>query len=501
MITSTFRNSLLLCCLLTANSNAQLGKAFDYFPLQVGNIWEYDADRRPQERLEIVSDTTAVDGIRYYEMLITHPNAPGIRSFSYHHYNADSTKVYQVGSQIGNEEWLFMDVSKGINQPWFDHSDTSSDASMLGISGAGQTELFGKTWETITIQPASIINDSVVFNPDAYAIYAKGLGKIVSGGGLWLVYARIAGVEYGTPLTSVDDNQGLHHYSSWPFYPLSRGNFWRYQMSFNGGVWGYNRETIVDSLEIQGQWFLEKQIQEYTGGLSSTYLRQEDSTCIMERSSLGQNVSLGCLYKIDAVVGETWLVEDTSDSSYKFWGKLELNDSTEIFGEIRQSKHYRFWRESNGHLGSEWFTVLTKGLGMTTLRGGNGGADLQDMDLVGAIINGIEFGNPTAVDENPKVSPTPDIFLINYPNPFATSTTIEVDMRGIGTKRAVQIIVYNLIGQRLRTVYYGVLTPNQRFLTKWDGTDDFAQRVPTGIYFLQMRTGNVIRTKRIFVVR
>lgn len=208
MITSTLRNSLLLCCVLAANSNAQLGKAFDYFPLQVGNIWEFDATFR-QLRNDIVSDTTAPNGIRYYKMFITSPNAPGTRAFSYYHYNADSTKVYQVGAQIGNEEWLFMDVSKGINQPWFDHKDTTSSASMQAISDTGQTELFGKTWETITIQPVRIENDSLIYNDDAYLSYAKGLGEIVSGGGTWLVYARIAGLEYGTPLTSVDDDQGF----------------------------------------------------------------------------------------------------------------------------------------------------------------------------------------------------------------------------------------------------------------------------------------------------
>lgn len=72
MITSTFRNSLLLCCILTATTNAQLRKASDYFPLQVGNIWEYkpNPDFYPDRHIEIVSDTVVADTQRVYRARI-----------------------------------------------------------------------------------------------------------------------------------------------------------------------------------------------------------------------------------------------------------------------------------------------------------------------------------------------------------------------------------------------------------------------------------------------
>lgn len=188
----------LLCNMLcAASAMGQVGKASDYYPLQIGNIWEYDATYQ-QWREEIVSDTTAPDGIRYYKILLTSPDEPSFHAFSYYHYSVDSTKVYQVGAQIGTDEWLFMDTSKDVDEPWFAHADSSS---RLAISDTGQAELFGKNWARITIQPVAYIEgDSVIYIPDAYLGYAKGLGEIASGGGTWLAYARISGVEYGTRL-------------------------------------------------------------------------------------------------------------------------------------------------------------------------------------------------------------------------------------------------------------------------------------------------------------
>lgn len=196
MITSTFRNSLLLCCLLAAKSNAQLGKAFDYFPLQVGNMWEYDANFR-QVRYEVVGDTTVSDTL-YYKLLMTSPNDPSVHSIIRYRYNSDSTIVYEVGDLVGGVEYLLLDVNQDIGQPWFAFSDTNFSGSMLAISDTGQAEFFDKNWATITIQPVAYIEgDSVIYVPDAYRSYAKGLGEIVSGGGTWLAYARINGVEYG----------------------------------------------------------------------------------------------------------------------------------------------------------------------------------------------------------------------------------------------------------------------------------------------------------------
>ncbi len=287
----------------------------------------------------------------------------------------------------------------------------------------------------------------------------------------------------------------------WSFYPLQLGNFWRYQISFLGGVYGFNREMIVDSLIIEGKCFLKKRIQEYTGGKDSTFLRQEDSTYIISRG-LGQYSPKSRDYKIDAIEGEKWLIQiSPDDSTNKTWGKLDSTSQTEIFGKKRFSKHCRFWNEISGRLQWTKFITLAEGIGVIRIRGGDGGVDFQDVDLVGSIIDGKEYGDPVSVKNNVKNAVVPEIFLINYPNPFTTTTIIEISLHGLAPKEIVQLAAYNLIGQRMRTIYHDILPLNQRFRISWDGRDDFTQSLPSGIYFLQLRAGNLVQTKRTLILR
>lgn len=289
--------------------------------------------------------------------------------------------------------------------------------------------------------------------------------------------------------------------SSWPFYPLQLGNFWRYQISRFGGIWGYNLETIVDSLSIEGKWYWQKQIQEYTGGKGYDYLRQEDTTYIISRD-LGQYSPISHDYKIDAVDGDIWLVHISPDDSMsKVWGKLDSTSRIEFFGKARSSKQYRFWQEINGRLQWTKFETLVEGLGLIRIRGGDGGVSFHEVDLVGAIIDGKEYGDPSSISEAAQSTHVPKDFLVNYPNPFATATTIEIDLHGLTLEHAAQISVYNSTGQRIRTIYDGIMPRDRRFRTKWDGRNDFAQQVSSGVYFVQIRAGNLVQTKRTLFLK
>ncbi len=81
--------------------------------------------------------------------------------------------------------------------------------------------------------------------------------------------------------------------------------------------------------------------------------------------------------------------------------------------------------------------------------------------------------------------------------PIATATTIAIDLHGSTPQTHVQISVYNLTGQRIRTIYDGIMPRERRFRIKWDGRNDFAQQVSSGVYFVQSRLGNLLQTKRI----
>ncbi|MCK4311264.1 MAG: SBBP repeat-containing protein [Candidatus Cloacimonetes bacterium] len=83
----------------------------------------------------------------------------------------------------------------------------------------------------------------------------------------------------------------------------------------------------------------------------------------------------------------------------------------------------------------------------------------------------------------------PEIHLSNYPNPFNPSTTIYFSLTTEFTE-SIELIIYNIKGQKIRTLYP---FPNGSLGTReviWDGTDENNQPVSSGIYFYRLNIDN-----------
>jgi len=70
----------------------------------------------------------------------------------------------------------------------------------------------------------------------------------------------------------------------------------------------------------------------------------------------------------------------------------------------------------------------------------------------------------------------------NYPNPFNPSTKISF---GLPSRSMVQIEIYNLLGQRVKTLLSGELSAGN-FSLEWNGTDGGSKNVTSGVYFYKM---------------
>ena len=100
---------------------------------------------------------------------------------------------------------------------------------------------------------------------------------------------------------------------------------------------------------------------------------------------------------------------------------------------------------------------------------------------------------PTAVAVE---SATPSEFVLgaNYPNPFNPATTIPLSVPD--GAEAVDVAIYNLLGQLVRQVWSGPLTAGEHRLT-WDGRDGQGQLVASGAYLYQVRVGEQLRTRKM----
>jgi hypothetical protein len=114
------------------------------------------------------------------------------------------------------------------------------------------------------------------------------------------------------------------------------------------------------------------------------------------------------------------------------------------------------------------------------------------MDRDGAIYR-ITRGVPTAVmaDDSPPVAST---FALGagYPNPFNNTVSIPFSLARSGS---VDLAVYNVAGQRVRTLIQGQMVAGEHRV-RWEGTDDGGRRTATGVYFYRLKVAERVEVRK-----
>ncbi|MDA0711994.1 MAG: hypothetical protein O3B73_17485, partial [bacterium] len=64
----------------------------------------------------------------------------------------------------------------------------------------------------------------------------------------------------------------------------------------------------------------------------------------------------------------------------------------------------------------------------------------------------------------------------------------------------VDVAVYNLVGQRLRTLVNEEKAPG-RYQVVWNGEDDAGREVSSGVYFYRYRAGDFWASRRMLLIR
>lgn len=144
------------------------------------------------------------------------------------------------------------------------------------------------------------------------------------------------------------------------------------------------------------------------------------------------------------------------------------------------------WGSSAAWVASDWASLILQDAFGGFLVNVNMKTDTQAVVSNGAIttLNVIGQSNalPLNVDRDGDLLPRRFDLEQNYPNPFNPSTTIRF---AIEKTAFADVAVYNVIGQKVKTLAAETLTPGF-YTTTWNGTDDNGQSVTTGVYFVRM---------------
>jgi len=177
-----------------------------------------------------------------------------------------------------------------------------------------------------------------------------------------------------------------------------------------------------------------------------------------------------------------------------FWNR-EFTGLTEGVGRVEGDEN-NFIYENN-------FSLSTAEMKIASIFINNG----WDFDDVWTIEAGVNEGYPFLRSSPPVSNFEPDDPVVldrsrlvgNFPNPFNPSTTIRFEVRG---SRFVKIEVYNIRGQRVRTLLDG----SRAFETGvhsvvWNGRDDNGRMVGSGVYLYKMTSDGFSEVKRMMLLK
>ncbi len=103
----------------------------------------------------------------------------------------------------------------------------------------------------------------------------------------------------------------------------------------------------------------------------------------------------------------------------------------------------------------------------------------------------------TAIEAGMEQLPARLQLVQNYPNPFNPETTTEYSIPGSVN---VELIVFNLLGQKVRVLASGLHAAGSYEVT-WDGLNDNGRPVGSGIYIYELKTDNRIIIRKMLLFK
>jgi len=212
-------------------------------------------------------------------------------------------------------------------------------------------------------------------------------------------------------------------------------------------------------------------------------------------------------FKLDAEQGEQWILKTYYDNGevmgYEM-ARVGLIYEQNLWGvnySIMNTFYY-FASDSTDTTGLSRYGVdLAKGIGIIWH---GGGESPGIMEIKGAVINGILYGDTTNVItavENNKDNILPSILELkqNYPNPFNAGTNIGFFLF---QNTNVSIIIYNSNGEEVNKIIDDKYYSKGEYSVYWNGKNMQGQDVSSGIYFYSFfQNSKPIKTKSMLLLK
>ncbi len=263
--------------------------------------------------------------------------------------------------------------------------------------------------------------------------------------------------------------------NSTSFFPLSIGNTWITRDVSSQPNPAFFKHQVLDTIRIENKLYYEVDLfgpRFFREDSLGRFYEYKDSTeqIIMDFSmSKGDSIPIsngaGYTYCVDRKAVETFI--GTQDEEIHFmldWDSIIIDE--------------------------EQTFILQRGVGIVVFKEFFHVSEY----LVGAIIDGVVYGDTNVVSVEEAKNETPRHFSLsqNYPNPFNPSTTIRFDLP---KATFVTLKIYNLLGEELETLVQEYRLAGLHKI-RWT-----AEGLSNGHYFYRLQAGEFVDTKKFILIK
>jgi hypothetical protein len=111
----------------------------------------------------------------------------------------------------------------------------------------------------------------------------------------------------------------------------------------------------------------------------------------------------------------------------------------------------------------------------------------------------VTYDNSTVGVESDQSRPLAFALHEIFPNPLSLSASAHIRYE-LPRPSPVRLVVYNLLGEKIRTLVDTPQTAGVKQIT-WDGTNDAGARVATGMYLYRIEAGAFAATRKLAIIR
>jgi hypothetical protein len=446
--------------IITVNPTDTL-ELLSFFPLQIGNRWQYEIwayiDESPTfegyRTITVTGDTLLPNGKRYRVV-------EGLWHFCTEFFRIDTAelKVYQYCPGAGwgdslcpDSEFVYFDLAPS--------GDSTTYTTCVGFPVEYQYH-YGPHW----LVPDSV--SSITY--DWFSGWAFSY-ELVQGIGITEWFIGDLGYQAGHLIAAeIDGNQiGEFVYPSDVYFPLAVGNYWSY-----AGNTDTLTITITDTQTFQGQQY-------YRFGRyreNSNYLFRKAADQVYVRLDTVESV----WYDFAREPGESWEAEDLYGNTFTIL--LESTTDTVVTPGGTFLGCYRFHHFFGADY--EYFEWFAPEVGLVQ-RDAITIAGTQRWSLIGSNLLAVTaFPNP--------LLPATITLAQNYPNPFNAVTTIRYELPEF---TRVRLVIYDLLGREVAVLVDQKQEPGVKTIT-WD-----ASQVSSGVYLYRLTTGDRQFTRKLVVLK